>query len=82
MSWLPVQVDTEVFDVMMKDTGKPREELLKWAGTENELGRVSAQGSLNLFPCSSQSLHALVRALASTQTMVTSSKKAWCTNPC
>jgi hypothetical protein len=25
---------------MMKDTGKPREELLKWAGTENELKRV------------------------------------------
>ena len=27
---------------MMKDTGKPREELLKWAGTENELKRVRA----------------------------------------
>ena len=47
------QVDTEVFDVMVKDTGKPREELLKWAGTENSLGRVRPR-----VPYRSQPLHA------------------------
>ena len=34
------QVDTEIFDVLIKETGRSREELHSWAGSENELKRV------------------------------------------
>ena len=35
-----VQVDTEIFDVMVKDTGLTKEQLHEWAKTENELKQV------------------------------------------
>ncbi|CAL5222895.1 g5324 [Coccomyxa viridis] len=36
----PGYVDTEIFDVMVKDTGLTKEQLHEWAKTENELKQV------------------------------------------
>lgn len=35
-----MQVDTEIFDVLEKETGRTKEELYQWAKTENELDRI------------------------------------------
>ncbi len=34
------QVDTEIFDVLMKETGLTKQQLHDWAKTENELKQV------------------------------------------
>ena len=35
-----MQVDTEIFDVLVKDTGRTKQELHDWAKTENELKEI------------------------------------------
>ena len=36
----PLQVDTEIFDVLVKETGLTKQQLHDWAKTENELKQV------------------------------------------
>ena len=48
------QVDTEIFDILAKETGRSREELHTWAGSENEFKRVRA----------GQLVHARIKRLA------------------
>ncbi len=40
LSSLLSQVDTEIFDVLVKDTGRTKQELHDWAKTENELKEI------------------------------------------
>ncbi len=53
------QVDTEIFDVLVKDTGLTKEQLHDWAKTENELKQVCQPEEIAGRPTLTQTLYVL-----------------------